>query len=175
MQNIINGERIYLRELNQEDTSPEYCNWLNDPMVNEFLETKKTTIEELKQYVKEKKENSNCLFLGIFLKENNKHIGNIKLEPIDFNNKRATIGILIGNKDYWGKGIATEATRLLVNYAFNSLDLKEVNLGVISENKAAIKVYKKVGFQIDRIEKKSTMYGNKYYDGIIMSINKDKD
>ncbi|NQS89568.1 GNAT family N-acetyltransferase [Patescibacteria group bacterium] len=174
MQNIINGERIYLRELNQEDISPEYCNWLNDPMVNKFLETKKTTIEELKQYVKEKKENSNCLFLGIFLKENNKHIGNIKLEPIDFNNKRATIGILIGNKDYWGKGIAAEATKLLVNYAFNSLDLKEVNLGVISENKAAIKVYKKVGFKIDRIEKKSTMYGNKYYDGIIMSINKDK-
>jgi RimJ/RimL family protein N-acetyltransferase len=126
----------------------------------------------LKQYIKEKKENPNCLFLGSFLKENNKHIGNIKLEPIEFNNKKATIGILIGNKDYWGKGIGTEATKLLVNYAFNSLDLKEVNLGVISENKVAIKVYKKVRFQIDRVEKKSAIYGNKYYDGIIMSIKR---
>ena len=168
----IEGWRIYLGVLDEEKATPEYCDWLNDPEVNKYLETKESTIDELKQYIKDKNENPNCLFLGIFLKENNKHIGNIKLEPIEFDDKMATMGILIGGKDYWGKGIGTEATKLLVNYAFNSLHLKEINLGVISENKAAIKVYKKAGFQIDIIEKKSAKYGNKYYDGIIMGIKK---
>ncbi|MGB2728969.1 MAG: GNAT family N-acetyltransferase [Halobacteriota archaeon] len=152
----IEGKKIYLKVLDEENATQEYCDWLNDPEVNEYLETKEATVEELKRYIKEKKESPNCLFLGIILKENNKHIGNIKLEPIDFNDKKATLGILMGDKEYWGIGIGTEATKLLVGYAFNSLDLKEVNLGVLSENKAAIKVYKKAGFQIDRIEKKST-------------------
>lgn len=170
---ILNGERIYMRELNQEDASKEYCNWLNDPVVNKFLVTKKATVKELKEYIKEKKMNANCLFFGIFLKGDNKHIGNIKLEPIEFDERKATLGILIGNKNYWGKGIGTEATKLLADYAFNSLDLKEVNLGVISENKAAIGVYKKAGFKTDRINKKSTRYGNKSYDAVIMSLKKE--
>ena len=168
----IEGNKIYLKDLDEKNATQEYCDWLNDSEVNKYLETKEATIYELKQYIHDKNNNPNCLFLGIFLKENNKHIGNIKLEPIEFNNKNATLGILIGDKKYWGRGIGTEATKLLVNYAFNTLDLKEVNLGVISDNKAAIEVYKNAGFKIDMINKKSTRYGNKYYDGVVMSIKK---
>ena len=170
----IEGNKIYLKDLDEKNATQEYCDWLNDSEVNKYLETKEATIYELKQYIHDKNNNPNCLFLGIFLKENNKHIGNIKLEPIEFNNKNATLGILIGDKKYWGRGIGTEATKLLVNYAFNTLDLKEVNLGVISDNKAAIEVYKNAGFKIDMINKKSTRYGNKYYDGVIMSIKNEK-
>ena len=158
----IEGNRIYLRKLNEDDATQRYCDWLNDPEVNKYIETKRTSISELKQYIEKKNENPNCLFLGIFLKNNNRHIGNIKLEPIDFKKRNATLGILIGDKDYWGMGIGTEATKLLVDYAFKNLNLKEINLGVISENKAAIRAYKKVGFQVDKIKD----------DGIIMSIKK---
>lgn len=166
------GERTYLRELNEEDASQDYCNWLNDLEVNKFLETKKTTIVELKQYIKEKKDNPNCLFLGIFLRDTNKHIGNIKLEPIDFENKEATLGILIGNKNYWGRNICTEAVKLLVNYAFNDLNLNRVTLGVISENKAAIKCYRKAWFGIDKIEHRTIQHDDKFYDKVIMCIEK---
>jgi spore coat polysaccharide biosynthesis protein SpsF (cytidylyltransferase family)/RimJ/RimL family protein N-acetyltransferase len=170
--NIINGKRIYLRELKGKDASQDYCNWLNDPVVNKFLETKKTTIEELRQYIKEKKENLNCVFLGIFLRDTNKHIGNIKLEPIDFKNKEATLGILIGNENYWGQSICTEAVKLLVNYAFNDLNLERIDLGVISENKAAIKCYLKAGFRINEIKQRTIKYDNSFYDKVIMCIEK---
>jgi len=170
----IEGERIYLKSLTEKNATRKYCQWLNDPEVNKYLETRKATILQLKKYIKEKNQNPNCLFLGIFFKENNEHIGNVKLEPIDFKERKATIGILIGNKNYWGKGIGTEATKLLVDYAFKKLKLKEVNLGVISENKAAIKVYKKAGFKIDKIEKKSIRHGKKLFDKILMSIHKSK-
>ena len=172
-QNItVNKGSFYLRELKEEDASQEYCNWLNDPEVNKFLETKKTTIEELKQYIKEKRENPDCLFLGIFLKDTNKHIGNIKLEPVDFENKKATLGILIGDKNYWGRGICTEAVKLLVDYVFENLNLEKVDLGVISENKAAINCYLKAGFRIKKIEQRAIKYDNRFYDKVIMDIEK---
>ena len=96
--NKILGERIYLRKLTSKDASLDYCRWLNDAEVNKYLETRETTIEDLKQYIKEKNASKNCLFVGIFLKKSDKHIGNIKLEPIDFDKKIATVGILVGEK-----------------------------------------------------------------------------
>lgn len=169
--NIV-GDRVFLNKLNQKNVTKEYCNWLNNPEVNKYLETRKTTIAELKKYIREKNTNPNCLFLGIFLKENNKHIGNIKLEPINFKNKKATLGILIGDKNYWGKEIGKEAMRLVLNYALEKLNLKELNLGVISENKRAIALFKKVGFKIDHIEKNSIRHGNKLFDKLVMSIKR---
>ena len=169
----IKGKKIYLRKLNRQDASLEYCNWLNDQIVNKYLETRKASISDLKQYIKEKNKNPNCLFLGIFYKKNKKHIGNIKLEPIDFKNKEAVFGILIGNKKYWGKGIGTEATELIVDYAFKQLKLDKITLGVISENKGAIKAYKKAGFKIERTEKKAVRHDKKLFDKIVMSIKKE--
>ena len=73
-------------------------------------------------------------FWAIILK-NNKHIGNIKIDPIDFSNKTGEYGIMIGEKMVWGQGIANESSRLALNYCFNELGLKKIYLGVIAENK----------------------------------------
>ena len=169
---MIKGKNIYLRELKEEDASQEYCNWLNDPIINKFLETRRATIKELKEYIREKKENENCLFLGIFLKDIDKHIGNVKLEPIDRNNNKATLGILIGDKNYWRQGICTMVMKLVIEYAFKKLGLEKIDLGVISENKAAIKCYFKAGLKIDNVIPKAVKHENKLYDKIIMGIKK---
>jgi len=145
---IIEGERIYLRILEEDDASEEYASWINDSEVNRYLETKKTTAEDLKKYIAEKRKSEECLFFGIFLKESKKHIGNIKLEPIDTKEKIATMGMMIGDKSHWGKGIATEALNILVDWAFNNLDIYEIDLGVLKDNAAAIKVYEKSGFKL---------------------------
>ncbi len=162
----IEGKRIYLRTLSEKSATKEYCGWLNNPEVNQYLETREATTAGLKKYIEKKNRNPNCLFLGIFFKENQKHIGNIKLEPIDFKNRKATIGILIGEKDYWGRGIGAEATALLVDYGFKDLNLKEINLGVRAQNKAAIRVYEKVGFKVEKIE---------LSDKVSMSIKNEND
>lgn len=145
---LLEGQRIYLRILTVNDASEKYCSWINDSDVNRFLESKKITIEELQEYIEDKYNNLNCMFLGIFLKNNKVHIGNVKLEPIDLKEKKATLGILVGEKNYWGKGYATEALKLLINYCFNIIDLKEIDLGVKKNNIGAIKSYNKAGFKI---------------------------
>jgi len=168
----INGESIYLKSLDIDNATEEYASWLNDKEVNHYLETRVATREDLEKYIEEKNKSDEALFLGIFSIDTDEHIGNIKLEPIDFEKKQGTIGILIGNKKYWGKGVGTEATKLLVDYAFRELSLEEVNLGVILENKAAIRVYEKVGFEIVNIEKKSIRHGDEFFDKAVMVIKK---
>ncbi|PJA01923.1 N-acetyltransferase [bacterium (Candidatus Gribaldobacteria) CG_4_10_14_0_2_um_filter_41_16] len=166
------GERIYLKLLEESNVTREYCDWLNDPAVNKYLTTKESTIDELRQYIKKQVQDPNSFFVGIFEKTNDLHIGNIKLEPIDWKNKKAVFGILIGNKSYWNKGIGTEATKLICDYAFKKMGMEKVELGVIASNIPAIKSYEKVGFKVDKIEKNVIRQGDKLFDKIEMSIKK---
>lgn len=151
---IIFGSKITLKILAVDDASEEYCSWLNNPEVNKYLETKDTTIPELRSYIQKRINDPRTFFWGIFLKENNQHIGNIKLEPIDYEKKSSEFGIMIGNKNEWGRGYGTEATRLVIDFAFKELNLNRVELGVVADNAGAIKSYQKVGFKIDRVEEK---------------------
>ncbi len=162
------GEKIFLRTLDVKDASAEYVAWLNDPVVNQYLETRQATLENIGQYIREKLESPMALFLGIFWKEMGRHIGNIKLEPIDWEKKIATMGILIGDKEYWGKGVATEATNLIVDYAFRELGLKEVRLGVIATNTAARRVYEKCGFTVEKIEPNAIDHDGQKFDHVWM-------
>lgn len=166
------GERIYLKTLNTKNATPEYCSWLNDPEVNKYLETRKSTVQDLKIYIKSKQKDNDCILFGVFFKENNKHIGNIKLELIKRNKKKAVFGIIIGDKNYWQIGIGTEATKLAIKFAFEQLFLNEIELGVIAENKPAICVYEKNGFKIKKVKKNAINHEGKFFDDIIMSIKK---
>ncbi|MFH1536889.1 MAG: GNAT family protein [Patescibacteria group bacterium] len=166
----INGETIYLRKLINKDATKKYCSWLNDPGVNKFLETRKSTIKDLKEYIKKQNHNQDSLFLGVFDKKNNVHIGNIKLEPIDWKKKKAIFGIIIGDKNYWGRGVGQEATKLTISYAFKNLGLKEIELGVISQNERARKAFERSGFKVTGLEKKAMNHDGILYDKVIMKI-----
>jgi RimJ/RimL family protein N-acetyltransferase len=165
----VEGERLLLRTLTPDDASEEYAGWLNNPVVNKYLETQSVTIEELKEYIRKREESDEAVFFGIYWKETGKHIGNIKLEPIDFTAGTAFMGILIGDQDYWGKGVGTEVTNLINNFAFDVLGMKEIHLGVISENKPAIRVYEKCGYEIHRIEEKTIDHEGVLYDKVCMA------
>lgn len=163
--NRITGTRIYLRILNVSDASRDYCTWINSAQINNYLETKKTTVMDLKKYIKQKKMNPDCLFYGIFLTDTHEHIGNIKLEPLDLEKKTAVLGILIGDTRHWGKGYCKEVISLLANYAFTVLELESIDLGVYLNNVSAIKCYQKAGFS--EVQKTDN-------NGIIMRLHAKK-
>ncbi len=144
----IEGRRIYLRPLTENDVSEKYSSWLNDPEVTKYVDSKKATIEDLKEYVKVKYNDPNCLFLGIFLKNNDIHIGNVKLEPINFKERTARAGLLMGEKQYWNQGYETETYTILENYAFKNLKLMEIDAGLYKEDLTAIKNLENSGFSI---------------------------
>ena len=147
--NPIQGNNITLRKLLLSDINETYCSWLNDPDTNRYLEARLINwdIEKLRHYYLIN--DVIDILMAIIDKRNNKHIGNIKLSAIDEIHRRAELGILIGDKDYWGKGVATEAINLATNYCFSKLELHKVTAGAYKENLGSIKAFLKNGYCIE--------------------------
>lgn len=165
-----------MRKVNKSDLNQTYLAWLNDPEVNKFMHrnTKLATREDLLKYYNNFARNKNDFLFAIIVKENNKHIGNVRLGPIDRIHKRSDFGIMIGDKQSWGKGFASEAIKLVLNYGFKTLKINKINLGVIDDNKRAIALYKKLGFVKEGCIRKNFYFQGKYLDSIRMGLLREE-
>ncbi|MFC1568329.1 GNAT family N-acetyltransferase [Candidatus Margulisiibacteriota bacterium] len=174
----IEGDSIYLREVRLSDVNENYHRWLNDPEVNKYLETRfaPQTIDSIKEYVEKMSQKADEIFLAICDKATDKHIGNIKLGPINPHHKYADISLVIGDKDFWGKGIATEAIKLISDYAFVQLGLHKVSAGCYSDNIGSAKAFHKVGFTEEgRLKKHYLDANNNYIDRICLGLVNSKE
>lgn len=167
----IEGHRLYLRPVRPEDATQRYVEWLNDPQTTRFLETSgRQTIKTVQEYINRYQGRKDALFLAIVLREGDRHIGNVKLEPIDWHHRHATLGIMIGEASARRRGIGTEAIVLLLGFAFEKLGLHRVSLGVTADNVAALRCYRKVGFVEEGRLRESHWCGGHWVDGIWMGI-----
>lgn len=166
----IEGERIYLRPVGELDATVEYVGWLNDPEVNQFLESRFTvhTKANLQEYIRKQSADPNTLFLAIVLKETGEHIGNIKLGPMDWHHGIGDIGIMIGDKKSWGKGFATEAIQLLEHYAFEVLHLHKLTASAYEPNRGSTKAFLKAGFFEEGKRKEQVLFQGKYIDVVLL-------
>ena len=171
---FIEGKNICLREIQISDAKKNYYNWMRDPEVNQYLESRfeKWSVRRLKNYVKEIKINRDNFFWAIILKETGGHIGNIKLGPVNRKHGFADLGIIIGEKPYWGKGFATEAITLVADYAFKKLKLNKLTAGAYANNIGSVKAFKNAGFLIEGIQKRQYLYNKKYVDGVLLGCIK---
>ncbi|MCA6436351.1 MAG: GNAT family N-acetyltransferase [Bacteroidetes bacterium] len=145
------GKDIYLRPIVEGDATQEYVDWLNDKAINQYLESRfvLATIQNVKKFIADTNSNSANYFFAICLNSNKKHIGNIKLGPINNYHKRGDIGLMIGDKERWGKGYATQAIGLVADFGLNELQLNKVTAGCYSNNKASEQSFLKNGFIIE--------------------------
>jgi len=167
----LQGPRVYLRVLSVSDATEDYAHWLGDPEVNRFLATKKATVPELREYITTKNQKENCVLLGIFLNEG-PMIGTVKLEYIDLTKGTADIAIMLGDRRHAGKGLGGEAMKILIDYAFLSLGLQEITLGVIAQNTGAIRAYERLGFRETSRKLGVVKYGQEVFDHVTMSLTK---
>ena len=169
---FLRGDKIYLREIRASDINVNYYIWMNDPIVTQFLESRfyPNSIESLQEYVKQISNNPCEILLGLFRKIDNKHVGNIKIGNINWIHRVGDMGILIGEKECWGKGYATEAIKIMVDYAFNVLNLHKIIAGCYSPNQGSIKAFQKSGFEIEGTQKKHFFYKGKYIDAILLGV-----
>ena len=112
----------------------------------------------------------NNILFAIVDKESEKHIGNIKLGNIHPVHKYADIGLIIGDKSYWGQGIATNAISLVSKYAFNNLNLRKVFAGVYENNIGSIKAFEKCGFKKAYVKKDTYFFDGKYIDALVFEL-----
>lgn len=168
----IRGKSIVLRPIKLSD-APRFVGWINDPAVGKPLQghKKRLTLKMETKWIKSLSKNKNQRQFAIDTIDG-VHIGSIGLRDISSEWNNAKFGILIGNKRYWGRGYGTEATKLLMHYAFSKLKLHKIELGVYDFNKRAIKLYKKLGFKVEGVRKDHIFYGGRYYDAIQMGLFK---
>ena len=173
----LEGKRIYLRRVTEADANRTYLGWLNDPEINRYLESrfKKQTLERLKAYIREITSSAANLFLAIVLKDNERHIGNIKLGPIDNHHRLGDIGLIIGEKDCWGKGYASEAIQLLVDHAFKTLKLHKLTAGCYANNMGSAKAFIKVGFTEEGKLKSHYFCDGNYVDRICLGMTNPEE
>ena len=167
----LEGKRLYLRPVKISDVTKVYVSWLNSKKINQYLESRfsKHTLRSVTNYVQKILKDHNVYFFSIILKESSRHVGNIKLGPIDWNHKLGDIGIMIGDKNSWGKGYATEAINLLVDFAFDQLNLHKLTAGSYKNNIGSIKAFQKADFIKESYRKKHFFYNGKYIDLVMLA------
>lgn len=167
---ILKGEKVILRPIRLTDAE-RFVKWFNDKTVNKFLTYRSLTLKAEKKYIKDRLigKVKDSLHLCVDTIDGN-HIGATSLDSINKQNRRATFGIVIGDKRYWNSGYGSEAARLIIDYGFKKLKLHRIDLDVYSYNTRAIKVYKRLGFKVEGRKIEYTKLGNKFYDAFMMSI-----
>jgi len=175
MMDIIDGEKVFLKKIKVSDVTEEYLKWVNDPEITQYLEIRfnKYSLDKIKEYVAGFENKDDDFLFMIVAKENNRHIGNIHLGPINKNHKFAYVGIMIGDKDSWGKGYGTEAVKLVKKYACDELGLHKLIAGCYENNLSSIKLFQKAGFQLEGRRKKQFKSGNSYVDGLLFTFIND--
>jgi RimJ/RimL family protein N-acetyltransferase len=143
-----------------------YAKWRNDPKVRIFSRnvTPRTVDEQKKRLETGEGRTPEQISFEIWHIRDNIPIGTVGLNHIDWINGWANANLAIGEPDYWGHNIATEATELLVEYAFNELNLNKLHGGAAVDNIGSWTVAEKIGFEFEGIRKHGMYVNGKYVD-----------
>ena len=125
-------------------------------------------------FVRARAGDRNNVFLAIVAREGDRHIGNIKLGPIDWLHRTGDIGILIGERDCWGKGYAAEAIALLAEYAFGTLNLHKLTASCYEPNQGSTRAFTKAGFEIEGVRKQQFFCEGRYVDLVLLGRVRDE-
>ncbi len=175
---ILQGKQIYLKENLSEENYPLLLKWFTDVEIIGYLYSAKRmvdfkTTEDIKNFLAEEKDE---VFWEIYTKDN-KFIGYTSL--CGFQGKeQCEFSVFVLDKNYQGKGIGMEATKLILNYAFNELKIKTVILETSEFHQGAIKLYEKAGFKkVKVIPDDRTIFHNGEWvlsGSLIMEMSDDK-
>lgn len=156
--------RLNLRMMSTADANENYLGWMRDPVVNQFLENRHSmpkSKQDLVNFIECVNNSPDSLLLGIFLREGSRHIGNIKIGPVLTNHSRAELGYLIGDRDAWGKGFASEAIREVARYGIEEMGVAKITAGIYETNIGSAKALLKAGFTLQATIPSHVICGNR--------------
>lgn len=169
---VLEGEKCRLEPFVERHLNdPAYLGWLHDAEVVRslnlpaYLETP-VPFEEVAAYCDSLWCSPNDLFFALHLASDGTFVGTVKAGHVNWYAGTADIGIMIGRKDVWGRGIASEALGLLAAHLFETAGLRRLTAGVMANNPAMIRVFEKLGFRREGVFREQDRLGNEYIDHI---------
>ncbi len=168
---FLEGKRIILRPFAKVDV-PTLTRWINDPKVREFITaTLPKTEEQEEEWLKNLSSNDNNIVFAIETTEG-ALIGLMGIHQINWKDRVCTTGALIGEKEYWGKGYGTDAKMALLDYIFNTLNLRKVCSSVYAYNKRSLQYSLHCGYKIEGMRREHIYKDGKYWNLIEFGIFK---
>jgi RimJ/RimL family protein N-acetyltransferase len=168
----LEGNKILLRKITPEDADDQYLSWLNDAEVTKGLETVPSpyTMEMLKKYVQDMIANENTYMFMIIDKATGEKIGTAKVHGINKKNGTCNLGLMIGNKNFWGKGYGPDAYKTAIDFAFDHLKIRKIWEMANADNFASLAMCKKAGFEIEGALKEQVFSNGKYIDKLLLGL-----
>jgi len=173
---MIYGERIRFRAPERADL-PRFVAWINDPDVRRgvslYLPYSILDEEKWFEHMLSQPQYEHPLVIEVRQPGETESwipIGNIGFHELDWRNRNAEFGIMIGEKAYWNQGFGTEAVRLLLRHGFETLNLNRIFLRVFENNPGAIRAYEKAGFIHEGRLRQAEFQEGKFLDILLMSV-----
>jgi RimJ/RimL family protein N-acetyltransferase len=168
------GSKVYLRPLDLAD-APTLTTWMNDPEVTRYLIIHRPLMLLAEEaFLRKMSESERDIVLGIVTREPEQFIGVTGLHQLDVRNRHVQFGIVVGEKSAWGQGYGTEATRLMVRYAFDTLNLNRACLHVYEYNERAVRAYQKAGFRTEGRLRQDRFLDGRYWDTFVMAVLREE-
>jgi RimJ/RimL family protein N-acetyltransferase len=166
----ITTDRFVLAILSEAEATETYRSWMADPELVQFLESRGSvpTLDDLRSYIASMRASDDSYFFGIFVPDGRRHIGNIKLGPISAMHHSASIGLVLGERDMWGKGVATEVVGALSDWAFGTLGLEKLYAGSYASNPASVRAFQRRGFAIEGVQRRHVQLDDGSRDDVIV-------
>jgi len=152
-----------------EHLKEKYVAWLNDPEVVRFSEQRHLvhTIITCRDYFDSMRLSENHLFLAVEDNEGERgHIGNLAVY-LDVFNDTADVSILLGDKDVWGKGYASDAWTGLIDFLLKSMNVRKVTAGTMASNMPMRRLMRRSGMHEESVRKAQFLYSGKAEDLIL--------
>lgn len=168
---LIKAHNIVLRSLELRDNDA-FHQWSQDREVTQFSMSSYAypqSHDDIRTWLSSINSSNKTVSFGICCTETNQLIGYAGITSISHLNRCGEYFILIGDKSYWGKGIATQVTQLVTDYGFKSLGLNRVELTAFSANTAAVKAYEKAGYQHEGVLRQAGFRHGKFFDKVMMA------
>jgi [ribosomal protein S5]-alanine N-acetyltransferase len=158
---------IYCRPILESDVTDRYLSWFKDPLVTRYLEAKDLSRDEVLAFIANGRGITRFMD-AICLQGNDLHVGNVKID-VNWRHSVASLSIVIGDKQFWEKGIGTEAIRQMTTKAFNQLRIRKLTGGLFAVNLGSLKCFEKAGWRLDSISRDQWIFEGMPIDGITMS------
>lgn len=168
---MLTGTLVRLRPIELTDRD-RYFEWINDPEVAQFLEARSLySMVQEEEFVRAATLQTQppTVVLAIETLEDSRHIGSVDLRQIHEQDRRATLGIMIGDKSCWSRGFGTDAILTILRYGFEELNLHRIDLTCDERNERGIACYRKCGFVEEGRLRQHRFARGRYWDTVVMA------
>ncbi|MDD5136216.1 MAG: GNAT family protein [Candidatus Omnitrophica bacterium] len=173
---IYETANLCLRGLQLDDLKGNYANWFNDREVCKYNShgAFPKSRGELETYIKSTLVSKDKIVWAIIDKKTLTHIGNVCLQCIDWINRSAEFAVIIGEKDYWGKGYAGSAASLLLKHGFDKMNLNRIYCGTAANNTGMKRLALRLNMRREGVRRQALYLSGKYVDAYEYGILRDE-